>query len=370
MGLAEHNPVFVTSAGLALAALLASTGRLAIAFARHQPVDAKSGKLRDIVLLAGTANLVSLGLAAIVWFGVAFLPFAFIPYVASLALVLNLEGLASDTAYQARTGIKDSIWLGALSGGFLIALPALEGWPILGQIVLIVTLLLCTFQNWGALDQHIQSRRQQDAGRGLFRHAVATQFRPGSALGMFLALFLSSQARRTGLAGQEMFVAIVASVLAASAWQGIAQILQPRESDYGEFLSRLGVSLGCLGAIFIGLPTSVDSLSTWMMAGVAGALLGLLLVVLMILSAMHWFWAGRSGSRQYHLISFLALMAAILAFILWLPVTQGVSEFERLAAASVLCLVFASLPKNWVDWGGQRISGLSLGKQDDERIET
>lgn len=370
MTLAEDNPVFLASAGLALAALLTSCGHLAIAFVRTWPAEDDREKLRDIILLAGTANLVSLALAAIAWLGVAFLPFALIPYGSSAALMSKLNRLAPNTGDQVKAGAMNSIWLGGMSGWFLIALPALKEWPFLGEIALLITFLLCTFLNWGEFDRVVETRLQQEARSGWFRHAFAMQFHPGRALSFFFAIFMSGQARGNGLAGQEMLVAIIASVLAASAWHGTVRILYLKESSAGEFLARLGVGLGCLGAVFFGLPDSAVSLSAWTMAGICGALFGLFLIMMMILSAMHWFWTGRGASRQYHVISFLALIAAILAFILWLPVIQGASAFERLAVTSALCLVFASLPKDWVDWGGQQISGQPLGGRDGNCIGT
>lgn len=374
MGLAEQNPVYIVAAGLALSALLASTGHLAIAFARSRPIDAQptddDRKLRDITLLAGTFNLVSLALAGIAWLGVAFLPFALIPYGTSLALGTKLDRLAPNTGDQAKAGAMNSIWLGGMSGWFLIALPALKEWPFLGEIILLVTVLVCTFLNWDVIDQHLQGRLHQGARRGLFGQAFASAFRPGSTLSIFFALLLSGQARDTGVAGQEMFVAFITSALTISAWCCTARILKPEESGAGEFLTRLGIGLGCFGAIFIGLPTSAVSQADWTMAGVGGALFGLFLIMLIFLSATHWFWVGRREYRQYRLISFLALVTAILAFFLWLPVMQGVRDFERLAGVVALCLVFACLPKGWIEWGGRQVSGQPLRTQDGNRIET
>lgn len=367
---AEDNPVFLASAGLALAALLTSCGHLAVAFARTSPPDGDSGKLRDIILLAGTANLVSLALAAIAWLGVAFMPFALIPYGSSAALASKLNQVAPHTGDQAKAGAMNSIWLGGMSGWFLIALPALKEWPFLGEIVLLVTFVVCTFLNWGVIDQHVQDGLQQGARRGLFGQAFASAFRPGPALGLFVVLLLTGQARDTGMAGQEMFVAFVASAMTISAWHGTAWILQPEQSDSGKFLTHLGIGIGCLGAIFIGLPKSAVSQSGWTMAGFGGALFGLLLIMLMFFSAMHWLWVGRRESRQYHLISLLALLATILAFILWLPLIQGVGDYERLAGTTALCLVLACLPEGWIDWGGRQIWGHPIRSQDGNRIET
>lgn len=116
MGLAEHNPVFLASAGIALAVLLASTGQLAVAFAREAASNAESRSVRDVVLLAGTANLIWLGLAAISWQGAAFMPFALIPYFVALGLTSKLDVMAVAGEDSTINVAHDATWLGSKSG--------------------------------------------------------------------------------------------------------------------------------------------------------------------------------------------------------------------------------------------------------------
>src|SRR5690606_22440089 len=117
--------------------------------------------------------------------------------------------LAPNTGDQAKAGVMNSIWLGSMSGCFLIALPSLNEWPFFGEIILLVTFIVCIFLSWGVIDQHVHGRLQQEERRGLFGQAFASQFRPAPALGMFFTLLLVGQARDTGVAGQEMFIAFV-----------------------------------------------------------------------------------------------------------------------------------------------------------------